>query len=140
MVSKKEAKVRILVVDDEKDQRCFMERSFSGLGYIVFLAATGDEAREILKAKNPDIVILDMKLQRTKFRNGVRIEEGLELLESIKKDTPNKKVIMVTGLSDDETIDQIKQLGADDYITKPVSLEYVVELVNAMSNEIARNK
>ena len=58
-----------------------------------------------------------------------REDEGLEYLPKIKKKVPGAKVIMVTGVDDKEVIETAKKLGADDYITKPLVLEYLESTV-----------
>ena len=51
--------------------------------------------------------------------------EGLEYLPKIKEALPSAKVMMVTGMEDEKTVEAARKLGADDYITKPLVLEYL---------------
>lgn len=129
-------KISILVVDDEKDQRRFLKEFFEYEGYIVYTAEDGEEARRLLKEEDPDILIQDMKLNKTTYRDGVEFPEGLIILEEIRKTHPHKKVIMVTAVNDDETIEKTQKLGANEYITKPIDMEYLCEVIKRLATDI----
>ena len=115
------SKPRLLVVDNEIDVGNFVKSFFEIRGFDVVAVLNGDEAMKVLEDVKPDIVILDVIMRREK--------EGLEYLPQIKKKLPGAKVIMITGVDDKETIDACKKLGADDYITKPLALEYLESTV-----------
>ena len=114
-------KPRLLVVDNEIDICNFVKSFFEVRGFDVVVVFNGDEAMKILDDVKPDLVILDVIMRRN--------NEGVEFLPQIKKVLPNVKVIMITGVDDKETIEQCKKLGADDYITKPLVLEYLESTV-----------
>jgi len=101
----------VLVVDDEPIVRDVVVRYLRRDGHKTLEAATGDEAREILEAAPPELVVLDVMLPGT---------DGLELCRWIRSrsDLP---VIMLTARG--EEADRIVglELGADDYVTKPFS-------------------
>ena len=118
---------RLLVVDNEIDVCNFVKSFFEIRGYQVATALNGDEAMAKLEESKPDLVILDIMMRRP--------EEGLEYLPQIKKKRPNTKVIMVTAVDDDKIVDAAKKLGADDYITKPLVLEY---LENTVMGKVAQ--
>ena len=129
-------KTTILVVDDEKDQRRFLKEFFEYEGYIVYTAENGEEARRMLQEEDPDIVIQDMNLETTRFENGIKRLEGLEILAEIRKTHPKKKVIMVTAVNDDDTIEKTQKLGANEYITKPIDMEYLYEVIRRLEVEL----
>ena len=114
-------KPKLLVVDDERDICNFVKSFFEMRGFQVHTALNGDEAMSILQKEKPDIVILDVMMRRER--------EGLEYLPQIKRVLPSAKVLMVTGVEDANTIESAKNLGADDYITKPLVLEYLENTV-----------
>ncbi len=114
-------KHKLMVVDDERDICNFVKSFFEMRGFQVSMALNGDDAMSILTKEKPDIVILDVMMRRSR--------EGLEYLPQIKKALPASKVLMVTGVEDAETIETAKKLGADDYITKPLVLEYLENTV-----------
>ncbi len=112
---------KLLVVDDEIDICNFVKSFFEMRGFKVSIALNGDEAMEKLAKDLPDVVIMDLKMRRE--------GEGLEYLPKIKAAQPSVKVLMVTAVDDSDIIEQAKKLGADDYITKPLMLEYLENTV-----------
>lgn len=102
--------VKILLVDDEADVREVAAHFLSKRGYLVYTAETEDQAINLVNKENPDIVLLDMQLG---------VSTGLDVLRRIKELKQKIMVIMVTGISDEESIRQAKSLGAEDYIIKP---------------------
>ena len=106
-----------MVVDNEIDICNFVKSFFGMRGYEVSTALNGDEAMSKLADERPDLVMLDVNMRSEK--------EGFKYLPQIKRFLPNVKVIMVTGIEDDVSIEEARRLGADDYITKPLVLEYL---------------
>lgn len=109
-------KPKILVVDNELDICNFVKSFFEIRGFEVTYALNGDEALAKLGFE-PDLVMLDVKMRRD--------GEGLEYLPVIRKRLPSAKILMITGVDDKETIRAARDMGADDYITKPLMLEYL---------------
>lgn len=118
-----------MVVDNEIDICNFVKSFFGMRGYQVATALNGDEAMSKLLDEKPDLVILDVTMRREK--------EGIEYLPQIKNRLPGVKVIMVTGVEDDQTIEEARRLGADDYITKPLVLEYLETTVFRKIRELS---
>ncbi|MBI2095588.1 MAG: response regulator [Candidatus Omnitrophica bacterium] len=110
-------KCKLMVVDNEIDVCNFVKSFFEMRGFGVSTALDGDEAMAKLVRENPDIVILDVMMRKG--------GEGLEYLPKIKKALDGVKVIMVTGVDSKDAVESAKRLGADDYITKPLVLEYL---------------
>ncbi len=110
-------KCKLMVIDNEIDICNFVKSFFEMRGFEVATALNGDEAMTKLVQENPDVVILDVMMRRG--------NEGLEYLPKIKKALSNVKVIMVTGVDSKDTIESARKMGADDYITKPLVLEYL---------------
>ena len=111
--------IKLLCVDDEDEITDFLHDYFKEKGFEVFTAKSGELALELLHKHNPDIVLLDIRL------SGGPLSNGLDILREIKKYNPAIKVIMVTGVYDKGVIDQAMELGASNYITKPLSLDYL---------------
>src|SRR3989338_3233584 len=111
---------KILTVDDEMGIDSFFYDFFTMRNYEVFNALSGKEALAIVKREKPKIVLLDIKM---------RGMDGIETLEKIREIDKNIVVIMVSGVKDDDVINEALGLGADDYITKPLSLEYLEKVV-----------
>jgi two-component system, OmpR family, response regulator ResD len=117
----------VLVVDDEPIVRDVVVRYLRRDGYETREAATGDEARRILEAESPELVVLDVMLPGT---------DGLELCRWIRSRS-ELPVIMLTARG--EETDRIVglELGADDYVTKPFSPR---ELTVRVRNVLRRSR
>lgn len=114
-------KVKLLVVDDEKEICDFVRSFFEGQGLEVFSALSGKEALKIFEKEKPQIILLDILM------NGMN---GIELLRRIKQLDKNNDVFMITQVKDDpEKVKEAKRLGVVDYITKPLTLENLEKVV-----------
>ena len=106
-----EKKVRILVADDERPIRRFLNASLSGQ-YTVLEAATGEETLAVTVSSHPDVILLDL---------GLPDVDGIEVTRRLREWT--QIPIIVVSVRDREE-DKIAALdaGADDYLTKPFSV------------------
>ncbi len=123
VVPKKPAASRpkLLVIDNEIDVCNFVKSFFEIRGFRVAIALNGDDALAQLLKEKPDIVILDIMMRTDR--------EGLDFLPRIKQALPSAKIMMITGVDDEKSIEEAKKMGADDYITKPLVLEYLESTV-----------
>ena len=112
---------KILVVDDQVGVVSFLFDFFTRKGYEVLQARNAKKAMEAVKRERPDLVLLDVKLGWGK--------DGIEVLKEIKEVEPKTRVIMMTGVAEEDVAEEAKRLGADDYITKPFSLSYLERVV-----------
>lgn len=117
-------KEKILVVDDEKDILELIEYNLSKNGYRVKTVTTGEEALELIKEEDYDLIILDLMLP------GV---DGLDICRMIKADKKRASipVIMVTAKSEEADKVAGLEIGADYYITKPFSPREMLAIVKA---------
>jgi two-component system response regulator (stage 0 sporulation protein F) len=107
---------RLLVVDDEIEICDFLKLLFEERGFDVETAYVGVEALAKIESFKPDVILLDIKIPGM---------DGLEVLKRVKAKHPQIKVLMVTAIETSEKINEALRLGADNYITKPLSLEYL---------------
>ena len=114
-------KRKILVVDDEIGIVSFLNDFFVRKGYDVLQATDAKRAVQAVKKESPDLVLLDIKLGRGK--------SGIDVLREIKEIKPRQRVIMMTGVTDKKIMQEAFRIGADDYITKPFSLQYLERVV-----------
>lgn len=121
---------KLLIVDDEADVREFAANFFRKRKVETVTAASGEEAVELTKTQKPDLVLLDIQM------GGI---DGTEALRRIREFDKNAKVIMVTGRKpeEDASFDKCKQLGALDYIHKPLQLD---ELERIVLSELSKVK
>ena len=105
----------ILIVDDERDLLQLLKRSLEpDLSCRIQTAPNGGAALKCLDANTFDLVLADIKMPGM---------NGLELLEHIKRDTPDLTVVMMTAHGDIEMAVQAIKSGAYDFITKPFDHE-----------------
>ena len=118
----KQTKLRILIVEDEADLRNTLKFNFKEQGYKVNTAANGRVGLEKARAKNPDLIILDLMLPEM---------DGLTLVRALRQES-DVPVLMLTARSSE--MDKIIGLenGADDYLTKPFSLGELLARVRAL--------
>lgn len=107
---------KLLVVDDEAEICAFLKSFFEERLYEVITARSGEEALEKVEREKPQVLLLDIKMPG---------KDGIDVLREVKRKYPKVKVIMVTAVETSDKIEQAIKLGADNYITKPLSLEYL---------------
>ena len=103
-------KIKILILDDEKQFTEELNGFFVGSDYESFEANTAGEGRNVLNNHEIDILILDVRLP------GVN---GLDILKEVKVTYPNMEVIIISAHGDMETVIKAMRLGAFDYLRKP---------------------
>ena len=110
----------VLVVDDEPDILQLLEITLSRMQLSTRKASSIAEAKASLKAQTPDLCLTDMKLP-----DG----NGLTLIEHMQNDYPDVPVAMITAHGSVESAIEALKLGAFDFVTKPLALEKLRELV-----------
>jgi len=116
---------KILIADDEPDILEIIQFNLQAEGYEVITAKNGDEAIELAKKHEPDLIILDIMMPG---KNGIEVCNLLRL-QPLFNDT---LIVFLTALSDEVTEIRGLETGADDYLTKPISPKVLVSKVNAL--------
>ena len=120
-------KEKILIVDDEKSIRDFLEIMLKKEGYKVASASSGEEALKLVNQINYDLVISDIRMKGM---------SGVELLKNIKEINPETVVMMVTAYASVDTAIDAMKAGAYDYIAKPFKIEEVKHIIrNALDRK-----
>lgn len=112
----------ILVVDDESDIRMLIAGVLHDEGYDTRDAANSDSALEVIAARRPNLVILDIWLQNSSL-------DGLELLDVIMRAHPSVPVVMISGHGNIGTAVKAIQRGAYDFIEKPFKADRLLLVV-----------
>ena len=102
----------LLIVDDEEGIRETLSGIFEDEGYIVTAVASGEEALGVLREQSPDLVLLDVWL------SGM---DGIQILQEIKKTSPNLPVVMISGHGNIELAVKATRMGAYEFLEKPLS-------------------
>ena len=111
---------RILVVDDDTSLRRVMKMQLEEAGYHVDLASDGQQAYEMLRELQPQLVITDLNMPTS----------GLDLLRRISAEEIQTTLIIITAFGTVETAVEAMKLGAYDYVTKPLDFEALVLAVH----------
>ena len=120
-----EIAMKILIVDDEEPIREIIKYNVEKQKYETFTAENGQQALELCRNKNPDLVILDLMLPDM---------SGLDICRIIRNDSSIKNIpiIMVTAKTEDSDIVTGLELGADDYVTKPFSPKVLLARIQSV--------
>ncbi|MFN5135830.1 MAG: response regulator transcription factor [Chitinophagaceae bacterium] len=115
----------ILIADDEPDILEILEYNLSAEGFTVVKAKNGDEALDYAKLHNPDLIILDVMMPR---------KTGMEVCQILRNQPQfsSTLIIMLTALSDEANHVKGLEMGADDYVSKPISPKVLISRVNAL--------
>jgi len=110
----------VLVVDDESVVREFMRRCLESSGYAVKQAASAMEALELMADQPAAAVLCDIRMPG---------QDGLWLAERLRAHWPTTPVVMATAIDDQQTVARTREIGAADYINKPVQPAQLIEVV-----------
>ncbi|MDR0313081.1 MAG: response regulator, partial [Treponema sp.] len=120
-------KYKLLIADDEKNIRHGLAESFTLDGYDVAQAADGMEAWKLFQKGDIDLVLTDLRMPEL---------SGEELLKRIQAEIPGFPVIILTGHGSVSGAVEAMRNGAWDFMTKPVNLDHLNELVKrALANQ-----
>lgn len=133
------AKQKILIVDDEPDIRELIEYNLKKEGYLVYTASNGQEGINEAKRVHPDLIILDVMMPKM---------DGIEACRIMRSMNEFKSTFMVFLTARSEEYSEIAgfNVGADDYIAKPIKTRALVSRINAIlrrnsqSEEVIENK
>jgi two-component system, OmpR family, KDP operon response regulator KdpE len=120
------AVVRVLVIDDELSMRRVLRVSLEQHGCTVLLAASGEEGLKTAAAQPPDMVILDLAMP------GI---DGLEVCRRLREQSRVPIIVLSVCKGDRDKVTAL-DLGADDYVTKPFSLDELLARMRAVHRRV----
>ncbi|MDA8427886.1 MAG: response regulator [Geobacteraceae bacterium] len=112
---------RILVVDDEENARIALSKILSREGYDVASAGNGYEALNYLRGKDVELIITDINMPEM---------NGMTFLRELNRSHPSCSVIMITAYGEVESYIEAMNLGAFEYINKPVKLDELNKIIH----------
>ena len=126
-----QAKKKVLIADDEQDILEIISYNLLKEGYEIFTAKDGLEAIEKAAQVKPDLIILDIMMPK---------KTGIEVCEILRSQPTfhDTLIIFLTALSDEASQVKGLELGADDYINKPISPKVLVSRVNAIFRRLQK--
>jgi DNA-binding response OmpR family regulator len=118
----KEENLKVLIADDEVEFALTIVARLNLRNFVASMANSGKEALSMIDQEKPDVLLLDLKMPDL---------DGLEILARLKESYPDLAVIILTGHGSLEAGRKGMELGAYDYIMKPVDFHSLIEKIEA---------
>jgi two-component system, response regulator, stage 0 sporulation protein F len=118
---------RILVVDDEENARVALSKILSREGFEVASAGNGYEALNYLRGKEVELIITDLNMPEM---------NGIAFLRELNRCHPASNVIMITAYGEVESYIEAMNLGAFEYINKPVKVDELKKIINKIFKDL----
>ena len=117
----------VLIAEDDPQLRLFIENKLTDAGIVAYSVDNGQATLDAVERFKPDILLLDIMMP---------VMDGFEVLRRIKSGPLRDKIniIMITALARDEDVAEAADLGATDYLIKPINLDELVSLVEVVQN------
>ena len=112
--------MKILIIDDETDLRDLMKDVLEEDGYQVFCAANGPDGILLNKQKNPDVILLDLRMPEM---------DGIETLRNIRDTDDEVNVVILTGYGCPDTIRDSFDLNVSEYLSKPFENRELLSII-----------
>jgi len=120
-------KIKVLIVDDSSTNIVLLEAILEEEGYLIFKAQNASEAKKIVTLESISVILLDILMPHI---------SGFEFLADLKGNTTTKdiSVIIISAVNDTETVNKAYELGAVDFLEKPININDVIEKVESNLN------
>lgn len=117
---------KILIIDDDEQMRDLLCRTMEYAGFTADAAADGRKGLRLFEKKSYDLVITDLIMPE---------QEGMETITFLRKEYPNIKIIAISGggrIGPETYLPAAKELGADDVLAKPFSIDEITSAVKSL--------
>jgi len=118
--------LKLLVVDDEEGIVDYTKKIYSRKGFITFGATDGITAVEIFQKERPQVSLIDVHMPFSPI-------DGIETLRRIKEIEKDAICIMVTRITEKDTVEQARRYGASAYVLKPLELEELDKVISEVA-------
>ena len=115
--------VKILLAEDEPSLGQIIKESLETRNFEVLLCENGEEAYQVYKTENPLLLVLDVMMPK---------KDGFTLAKEIREENPEIPIIFLTAKSQTEDVVQGFNIGGNDYLKKPFSMEELIVRINAL--------
>lgn len=115
----------ILVIDDQPGIRRLLTEVLQDEGYKVVTAQNGYEGIQVAQDVNPHVILMDMKMPGM---------DGIEALKELKRKGQGDQVIMMTAYGELDMVNEAREAGMRDYITKPFDIMSLCQIIQASIN------
>jgi DNA-binding response OmpR family regulator len=127
-----DSRPHVLCIDDDRETADLIAEELVDRGFRISMAFDGEQGFQAIVTQQPDLVLVDVTMP---------VLSGFDLLERLTASAPHfssMPFLYLTALSDRANELKGRQLGADDYITKPVDFEILTAIIHARLNRVAR--
>ena len=121
------SKIKVLLAEDEASLGMIVKESLESRDFIVFHAANGEEALEFYQTEKPDILVLDVMMP---------LKDGFTLAKEIRLENRRIPIIFLTAKSQTSDVLEGFNLGGNDYLKKPFSMEELIVRIKALLERI----
>jgi DNA-binding response OmpR family regulator len=115
--------VKVLVIEDERNMRTFLDILLREEGYEVLLADNGWVGLESYRRDHPDVILLDLNMP---------VLDGMAVLKEIRRVDLQQPVIIMTGDANPETERRVRALGVSEFIVKGISLQALTDVLKRL--------
>ena len=121
------SKIKVLLAEDEASLGMIVRESLESRDFIVDHAENGEQALDLYKTNKPDILVLDVMMPK---------KDGFTLAKEIRESNKNIPIIFLTAKSQTSDVLEGFNLGGNDYLKKPFSMEELIVRIKALLNRI----
>ncbi len=119
--------MKILVVDDDAIVIKSCRRILESEGFEVLTVSSAEEALEMIKKYDFDLLLIDVKMPKY---------DGLYLMREIKKELPEVPIIVMSGYPTQETVKEVMRLGANQFIPKPFRPDELMRVIRQVIQKV----
>jgi DNA-binding NarL/FixJ family response regulator len=130
----RDGRQKILCIEDDRETAELISEELVDRGYAVQVAYSGDEGYSAILRSQPDLVLSDISMP---------VISGFDILQRLTEAAPrfrNMPFVFLTALADRDVELRARQLGADDFVTKPVDFDLLESIIGARLAGVARNE
>lgn len=121
------SKVKVLLAEDEASLGMIVKESLETRNFEVYHAQNGEEALEMYNTKQPDVLVLDVMMPK---------KDGFTLAQEIRQKNKYIPIIFLTAKSQTSDVLEGFQMGGNDYLKKPFSMEELIVRINALLDRV----
>jgi CheY-like chemotaxis protein len=118
---------RVLLAEDVKLNQMLTQKLLARSGYVIDIAENGRQAIEALNNADYDVILMDVQMPEM---DGIEATKQIRLLPGEKKSVP---IIALTAQADVNTEDELRAVGMDDYISKPINFDILFSKLSALA-------
>ena len=115
--------MKVLIVEDEREIRNFLKKSLESECFVVDMAENGEKGSFMARTNEYDVILLDNIMPR---------KSGMKVCEEIRADGKNTPILILSVKSETTSKVELLNAGADDYLTKPFSLDELIARIRAL--------